>query len=130
MNDFLNNFKGLFLFEKMLNNIRIGNSLDNWLLVKVWDDFCVRNVLDILRINIKFLSRLFDNLNLVNYIDNLIIVGKIDLVDNVDLWIKRYDVRVFFKNGNYSQAINILGGIFGVLEVYNGVNYVGKLNML
>jgi hypothetical protein len=128
MNDLLNNSKGLPLLEKMLNNIRTGNSLDNWPLVKAWDDLRVRNVPDILRTNTKFLSRLSDNPNLVNYIDNLTIAGKTDLADNADLWIKRYDARAPLKNGNYSQAINILGGTSGASEVYNGANYVGKLN--
>lgn len=97
-------------------------------MVKAWKDLLVRNVPDILRTNTKFLSRLSYNPNLVNYIDNLTPAGKTDLANNADLWIKRYDARAPLKNGNYNEAINILEGTPGSSEVYNGANYVGKLN--
>ena len=96
--------------------------------LKAWEDLLVRNVPDILRSNTNFLNRLSGNPNLVNYVDNLTPAGKTDLANNADEWIKRYDARTPLKNGNYNEAINVLEGTSGTSEVYNGANYVGKLN--
>ena len=96
--------------------------------VKAWKDLFVRNVPDILRTNTKFLSRLSDNPNLVNYIDNLTPAGKTNLANNADEWIKIYDARVPLKNGNVNDAVNVLGGSLGAPYSHIGGNYVKALS--
>jgi len=96
--------------------------------VRAWEDLFVRSVPDILRTKTKFLSRLSDNPNLVNYIDNLTPAGKTDLANNVDEWIKIYDARVPLKNGNVNDAVNVLGGSLGSPHSHIGGNYVKALS--
>ncbi len=115
---FVGDFKGLLIWH----------AFKNPKLVRAWSDLFARNVPSSLRRNTKFLSRLSDNPNLANYIDNLTPEGRIDLADNVDLWLKRYDARASLKNRNYDEAISVLEGTPGIPEVYNGAKYIGKLN--
>jgi len=108
---------------------KIGNDLVNLTegQVKAWDDLLVRNVPDALRVNTKFLGRLSDNPKLVNYVDNLTDAGKNSLANNVDEWIKHYDVRIDLKNGDVGAALSKLEGTLGTpFTGPNGVKYIDE----
>ena len=105
----------------------IGAFKGNAGLVEAWENLHVRNVPDALRTNKEFLTRLSNNANLINYVDNLTDAGKSSLATNVDEWLKLYDVRVPLKNGDDNGAVNVLEGILRAPEVYNGKKYVGPL---
>lgn len=117
---------GVVDFDNTDDLIDFLNSSPN--AVKALNDLVIRNVSGILTTNTKFLSRLSDNPNLVNYIDNLTPAGKTILANNADEWIKIYDARVPLKNGNVSDAVNVLGGNLNSPQPHIGGNYVKALS--
>lgn len=78
--------------------------------VNAWNSLVIRNVPNALRTNVKFLTRLKVNPKLVNFVDNLTDVGKLDLANNAEEWIKLYDARALLRNGDINGVVQILGG--------------------
>ncbi len=87
----------------------------------------LRNLAEGLKLNTKFLHRISQNPNLINFVDNLTAAGRLDLENNIDIWVKRYDARELLKTGNISEAVEILDGTLGNPIIYNGANYVQEL---